>query len=467
MKTQITKHDYILFNTCPIKYACRYFGPIILEGETGNPVKDFLTAQGQAVGILAQQLFLGIEGVEFEKKLWNGLLVTRPDVLNLKDNELIEIKSTTEVKEEHLLDVAFQKLVCDREQIQIDKIKLGHLNKNYIKNGALNIHELFEIEDVTSKVLPLLPQLENDLLQIEDIIIEHKIPKISIGPHCYAGEGCPHKSLCFNDHLNDTIFNLRRDSKGKRFDLFQNGIYSLKNIPDYVELTKYQELQKQAEIENAPIIDHNAIADALHEVVYPIFFLDFEAFAKAIPTFDKTSAYQQIPFQASIHRLKGKNLKPKHSSFLHQENSDPRRSLAKFLVKTLEEYGSIIVYHASYEKGRIYELISVAPELEKELLALIDRIWDLEEIFSKGMFVHPAFKGSTSIKKVLPVLCPELTYENLDINNGQLASVQYLKMISAATPKEEKEKIKNDLEAYCALDTYAMYAIYKKISELL
>lgn len=466
MKKHITKYDYIDSIPCLRRFAYNWFASSG-SASGSNLVKDFLTAQGQHVGLLAQQLFVNNESIFFEQTISYENLITRADILDHKKSELIEIKSTTEVKEEHLLDVAFQKYICDKAKVKIDKIKIGHIYKHYERSSDIDIKELFQIEDVTIQVLPLLPAIEQDLQSMNAIIREGVLPPPKFGPHCFSGNGCSFNKDCWGEAINDSILTLRRDQKGKRFDFHASGVRSLKNIPDFVSLTKFQSLQKEAEIRNCAIIDHRAIAEALHEVVYPVFFLDFETFLKAIPPFEKTTSYQQIPFQASIHKLKRRGGKLKHFSFLHTEPSDPRVELSQFLVDQLEEYGTIVVYHASFEKGRIYELIKVVPDLERELLALIDRIWDLEEIFDKGMYVHPHFKGSTSIKKVLPVLCPELSYNELEINNGQLAFVQYLKMLEPQTSKDEKQKIKNNLEVYCALDTFAMYGLFKKISELL
>lgn len=466
MKTHLTKYDYMESIPCARRLA--YHGPEYPMRESGpNPVKDFLTKQGQEVGLIAQELFRGKSSISFEKPIAFDYLFTRPDVLDLKNCELIEIKSSTEIKEEHLLDVAFQKLVCDKAQVKIDRVKIGHINKHYVRTGDVDVKELFKIEDVTDQILPMLPKIEKDLQQLITVLSENLLPQKIIGSHCFSSDGCPFKEECWGDALNDSILTLRRDLKGKRFDLYKNGIRAIKDIPDFVSLTKYQELQKEAEIHNCAIVETNAISDFLNELRFPICFLDFETFALAIPPFEGTHPYQQIPFQASIHKLAGKNLKLKHHSFLHLENTDPRIDITKFLIESLGEEGTIVAYHASFEKARIYELIKMAPNYEKELLALIERIWDLEEIFNQGMYIHSGFKGSTSIKKVLPVLCPELNYDNLDINNGQLAFIQYLKMIARETPKEEKLKIQNDLEAYCTQDTYAMYAIYKKILEII
>ena len=466
MKKHITKYQYIEYLKCPRSFA--YALHATPNEESGqNPIKVFLTTQGREVGLLAQDLYKGQFGINFEKEISHDDLFARFDIFDCQNNELIEMKSTTEVKKDQLIDAAFQKYICDKSGVKVDKVKIGHINKNYVLKDELNLKDLFIFEDVTSAVTPFFAEIEKDLPVIRKIIIDGTLPEKKIGQHCMSGDGCPYRAECLGGAVNDTIFNLRRDIKGKKFELHQSGVRFLKDIPEYVSLTKFQTIQKKAEALDCAVINYSDIINALQEVVYPTFFLDFEASVQAVPKYHMSSPFQQIPFQASVHRLKGSGLKLKHYSFLNTEDIDPRPALAKFLIETLEEYGSIVAYHASYEKSRIYELIKSAPQYEKELLALIDRIWDLEEIFSKGMYVHPNFMGSTSIKKILPIFCPELSYDNLEINNGQLAFIQYLKMISSDTPKDQKEKIKNNLEAYCFQDTYAMYAIFKKISELI
>jgi len=485
MKKPITKSIYLDGKRCPRLLAYKLMGQSLGE-YSGNDFKDFLAKQGKCLGLQAQELFKGqfcvtvsekyipLAVIETQKTLlkaeilFEGAfesdgLVTRPDILDLRRNDLIEVKSTTEINEEHILDVAFQKLVLSKVAPQIKSFKLAHINKQYVFDAALNIANFFTITDVTEVVAEKISKMERELEDIRRLIENNIFPPREIGQHCIGETECPYKIVCWGDYAEDTIFNLRRDISGKKYLLHKEGIRSLNNIPESVTLTKYQALQREAEIQNCPIINQFLITEALHEVTYPIFFLDFKSFCEAIPRYPKTSPYQQISFQASLHVLGGLKQKLRHYSFLHTEDSDPRKSLACFLLDVLGEQGSIITYHASFEVGRLFELIKVIPSKEAEILALIERIWDLEMIFDKGLYAHKDFKGSTSIKKVLSVLCPELSYDDLEITNGALASIQYLKMISPNITKEEKLQIKTNLELYCKQDSYAMYAIFKKL----
>jgi hypothetical protein len=79
--------------------------------------------------------------------------------------------------------------------------------------------------------------------------------------------------------------------------------------------------------------------------------------------------------------------------------------------------------------------------------------------------VHPDFKGRTSIKKVLPVLCPHLNYSELGIGDGMTASISWFRAATwgVAMDDEKRKKIFDDLEKYCELDTLAMVEIFNHL----
>jgi hypothetical protein len=81
------------------------------------------------------------------------------------------------------------------------------------------------------------------------------------------------------------------------------------------------------------------------------------------------------------------------------------------------------------------------------------QIVDLREVFSKQHYVHPGFRGSTSIKAVLPVLCPKLSYEGLAIGEGATASEQWWEMVSGNGDPKKRREIGEALREYCKLDT--------------
>ena len=160
------------------------------------------------------------------------------------------------------------------------------------------------------------------------------------------------------------------------------------------------------------------------------------------------------------------NSNSEHFEFLADYNQDDRRKLAEKLFIDIGKDGSVIVYHAQAEKRFINNLIKAIPEYSNELTNIINRIVDLEEIIKKTYY-HPMFHGSYSIKVVLPVLVPEMSYKNLVIGDGQSASVVFAQLARGKYSPQEAETLCNDLLKYCAQDTLAMVKIHEKLTELI
>jgi hypothetical protein len=204
-----------------------------------------------------------------------------------------------------------------------------------------------------------------------------------------------------------------------------------------------------------------AIRDALAQYSYPLYFFDYETFAPAIPAFDGFSPYQRIPFQFSLHILREPGGELEHVEFLQEDASDPTEQVAQLLAKHIAPGGSVIVWHAPFERGVNAEIAERRPEFAAVIERINAQLCDLEKSFTAQHYVHPGFRGRTSIKAVLPVLCPDLSYEGMAIKEGATASNEWWRMIAPTSSAAEKQEIAKALRAYCALDSYAMYAIWE------
>ena len=219
-------------------------------------------------------------------------------------------------------------------------------------------------------------------------------------------------------------------------------------------------------ISRRPIIKADKIAEELRSLVFPIYFLDYETFPCAIPRFDGFSPYQQIPFQYSLHIVESSaNNEPNHFEFIHTSTDDPSPPFAESLQNNIGKIGTIIVWNKKFECGRNDELAKRIPSAQKFLADLNTRVYDLMDIFSKQYYVHHDFQGSTSIKYVLPVLAPELSYKKLNIQEGGTATQRWNEMMTGDLTNVEKETIAANLLEYCKLDTYAMYMIWRNLSQ--
>ncbi|MBK8451698.1 MAG: DUF2779 domain-containing protein [Saprospiraceae bacterium] len=207
------------------------------------------------------------------------------------------------------------------------------------------------------------------------------------------------------------------------------------------------------------------IQSTLQKLNYPLYFLDYETLSTAIPIYDGTKPYQQIPFQYSLHMIKEPGANTEHHEFLNMERTNPMESLSRQLRSDIGDKGTVIVWNKKFEGMCNKGLAEAVPGLSPFLVGINERFFDLMEIFSKRMFVHKDFKGSSSIKKILPVLVPELSYKELAIGDGGTATTSWKRMVFEMENELEKIMIKSHLLEYCKLDTVAMVEIFRKIQE--
>ena len=224
--------------------------------------------------------------------------------------------------------------------------------------------------------------------------------------------------------------------------------------------------QVRAHKSQQSIIDEGAIGDILETYTYPLHFFDYETFGPAIPAFNSFSPYQRMPFQFSLHELREPGGELEHVEYLHEEASDPTEKVGALLDKHIDPSGTVLVWHQTFERGVNTEIGERMPAYAREMERINGQVLDLEKIFTEQHYVHPGFKGKTSIKYVLPVLCPELSYKELAIQEGATASNEWWRMIGPLTSDGEKRAIASALREYCKLDTYAMYAIWKTLGEV-
>lgn len=229
-------------------------------------------------------------------------------------------------------------------------------------------------------------------------------------------------------------------------------------MPDEL-LNKRQQRVKAVTLAGKPYFDKTSSALALANHKLPAYFMDFETIQFAVPIWKGTRPYQQLPFQFSVHRLT-RTGKLAHDAFLDLSGKDPAKSFAEALIVACGERGPIFVYNAGFETARIRELAERFPRMANALLALNERVVDLLPV-ARDHYYHPSQQGSWSIKVVLPALCPDLRYGDLDgVQDGGMAMDAYLEALASQTSVERKAEIERQLLAYCALDTYAMVRMW-------
>lgn len=379
--------------------------------------------------------------------------------------ELIEVKSTTSDKEVVLEDIAIQYFILKQVGFPIAKTKLMHINRDYRRGKKLDIHQLFKTLEVTEDSLNRQDKLKDEYQRLVSVITTYDEPEKPIGQYCISPYVCDAKEYCWANIPNYSIFNLASMKMEQKFEWYYKGILTLDQLPDNADVTPKQKLQIEANNSGEKRIQYEKIQSFINTIHYPIVYLDFESFASAIPPFEGARPYQQLPFQHSIHIMNSPFDQPSHYEYLGDPKTDPRKSLAKDLCDKIPDNCCILVYNAMFEQSIIKELADLYPKYSEKLMQIHDNIKDLMLPFKERWVYYPEMKGSYSIKAVLPALVPELSYEDLDINNGAIASHSYSQMRKNPDNPENKTTIAN-LLSYCELDTLAMVKLFEKLCHL-
>jgi hypothetical protein len=388
--------------------------------------------------------------------------------------DLCEIKGTNSLKEDggdrdHIDDLAFQASVLKRSKVSVGRYFLIHLDKNYVRAGDLDIGRLFVKEDVTEKVLARIAQVEDQMEAARDYLANDTEP--AAGCDCvYQGRSAHCSTFQYsNPQVPEySVHDLARigNSKKKLAIMVERNVFDLKDVPDDIALTEIQTNQVRVHTTQRSVIDVEKIREELSTLIFPLYFLDYETFAPAIPMFDGYSPYARIPFQFSLHILRNAGEEPEHIEYLHEKPTDPSTPVAELLTKHVVPNGSVIAWNKGFEQGVNGELALRQPSHAQALENVNSRMYDLRDVFQKQFYVHPEFRGKTSVKKVLPALVPGMRHADLTIKEGGQASEAWWKMVSPSTSPQEHAQIAKDLRTYCQLDTYAMFLIWKQLHGL-
>jgi hypothetical protein len=464
----------------------------------GKDLRDELSAsqlaifsQGTAVGELAQDLFPG--GVDcssesyydFQKSIqktkdeiekgtkviyeaafqFNGVFAALDILVLEKDGwHAYEVKSSTSVSANNVLDTSLQYYAITNSGVVLNDISIIFVNKEYMKEGPLDNNRLFAFESVHDRVLVKMEGIPDQIRGLKKVLTNSEVPSIEIGQHCHKPYSCEFVGHCWKKIPEYSVFDIANLSTVKKQDLYNRGILDFENIPADFPLTKNQWKQVKSELNGEIHIERNKIKQFVDEVVYPIYHLDFETFRTAAPVFDYSRPYQPLVFQYSLH-IEHKDGRVEHKEFLAQANGlDPRTAFVEQLVNECGSFGSVMVY-SSYESTQLKSLIEFVPEQRIALQEIVDRIVDLIVPFRERWYYTPAMKGSHSIKKVLPALVPDLSYEELPIKDGEAASSIFSQMVQGAF-QGDVEETRNHLLEYCKMDTLALVRIYKHLKSL-
>jgi hypothetical protein len=481
MKT-ISKSSFIRGTKCPKALYLHFFKPEERDEISEGQQNIFDT--GHSVGSLAQQLFPGgidasrgepgqvqaalqytrkliTQGQEviYEAAFSDGEALCYMDILVKEKGKwrAYEVKASTAVKDYHIMDAAFQYYVITRSGLPLADIFLVHINNQYVRHGEIDVQQLFTTEPLTETILPIQDSIPEQLEFLKTMLAAGAMPEIEMGRQCNNPFDCDFIGFC---------------SKG---------------LPENLTTSNQEPATR----------NQDELDDFKSQLVYPLYFMDFETLFPAVPLHDESRPYQQIPFQYSLHIVAdelaswraGEQKSSRvnelmssradellsttaplhhgttgilHHFFLGTPPSDPRPAFIESLLSHLGTKGSIIVWNETFEKTRLREIARDFPEFASRIEPLFDRFVDLMVPFRKKHLYTPEMNGSYSLKAVLPALVSDLSYSDLEIQEGGSASMTY-ESLYYDTDQESIAKKREDLLKYCELDTLSMVRILEMI----
>ena len=472
---QLSKTDFLQFLHCakslwllrrkPTLYQhgpfSDYLQKIVTEGyEIELYLKTFFSSQADAAKYSYQTTF----------KTGDGLYAIA-DCTRQNDDGTIniyEVKSSTRVHrgspQNQVKDAAFQKIAAEEAGLKVKSVFIVHLNGDYARDGDIAAQDLLTFSDVTAEAEEIASEtyeeIKSALLLLKSSSIDESscsCLELTRSNHCDAFD-------YFNPDIpKPSIYNLPRISKTKLSNFVSDGRFDLADIALHEVTEKQAPVLRSAHLKE-PVIDHGIISQWFSRLDYPVYFLDYETYASAAPIVDGARPHSPIPFQYSLHiKRSPDDDRLEHVEYLADEAVMPI-SLIEHMQKHIGDVGSIVSWHASFENTQNRSMAVMYPAKHDFLHGLLERTVDLEDLFKEG-YVDIKFQGSTSIKKVLPVLVPKLDYAGMDVASGTDAMEAWQRLIGLPAGQTKDDLRKSMLE-YCKLDTLAMVRIFEVMEEI-
>ena len=451
--------------------------------------QETLFQVGTDVGILARELFPGgaevpYQGLSKPEQLdltqsliregqttlyeaafiYDGVFV-KADILHkgIDGWEIYEVKASAAVKPQHVDDVAVQYYVVAGSGLSVSRASVVCMNSKYTRRGDISVADLFKIDDKTEIVREKQGVVAEELDRQRSMLSRPE-PAIDIGPHCNAPYTCDFKGHCWSHIPDPSVFDYADRGRPNGFTLYRQGIFRMEDVPPDT-LGWRQKLQLDGFLHQKNNIDITAIREFVDSLWYPLCFMDFETtFMVAVPMFDGMRPYQQVPFQYSMDIIHAQGEAPVHHEFLADGIDNPQDEFIEHLLAEIPPGACILVWNQVFEIGQLKDLAAAYPGKSTEIHAVIENIRDLMAPFRDKSVYHWKFDGSYSIKVVLPALIPDLSYDDLAISHGDMASDAWVRMVQS-NDDGEKSTIRKQLLEYCHLDTLAMVRILEKMKE--
>lgn len=472
---KISKTDFIQYLRCPKSLWLQKHKPEVYpDGEFSDYAKK-LVSEGYEVERYVKELIQSREDADrfsfqeiFETE--TGQYAKADMVRQNEDGSinLYEIKSSTKVKTDakhnQIKDACFQLLAAQDLGHKVSRVYIVHLNGDYVRGESISPDDLLTFSDVTSKVRSVEAETEFEVSEALSLLVSVEIDETSCSCLTLSKSNHCDSFGYFNPNIpTPSIYNLPRISKAKLEIFVEDGRFDLDEI-GLDEVSEKQSFVLRSAHQKERIVDQSALAQWFSKAEFPLYFLDYETYASAVPLVPGSRPQSPIPFQYSLHIKRA----PDDLELVHVEYLAEEAALPLAMIDHMQEHigpkGSVISWHSSFENTQNRTMAQQFPEKADFLNGLIERTLDLEDIFAEA-YVDIAFGGSTSIKKVLPVLAEDLSYDEMAVANGTDAMEAWKRLINLPAGTE-RNKLREEMLEYCKLDTYAMVRIYEEMERV-
>ena len=381
---------------------------------------------------------------------------------------IYEVKSSSDgLQDKYIADVSYQKYVLEHCGVNVTGVFLVCIDTSYVLGPeGLDLNGFFQINDLWEQASREQQNVPEILRTAEQVLASDQEPHMELAEGC---KDCVYFQYCTRDLPSPNVFELYRLAMKKKLEYYQQGLVGFEEL-EKAGVIKNTVQKRQIDFalrERGTYADVNEIREFLSGLTYPLYFLDFETMQPAIPFCVGTHPFAQIPFQYSLHYIEHEGGELKHREFLAESGTDPRRAIAEALCRDIPANVCVTAFNKAFECTRLKELAATFPDLSEHLLAIEANIVDLLTPFQKGMYYNKEMGGSFSIKSVLPAICPgdpELDYRGLEgVHNGSEAMSVFPRIQSM--PPEEQAKARENLLAYCRLDTLAMVKVWEALKK--
>jgi len=455
------------------------------------PERRAILQRGNDVGILARKLFPGgidatsgmsprsVDAVMRTQELiasgttviYEAAFVCKEilimaDILVHAEGEwrMYEVKSGLRISPSNISDAALQFAVARGAGIDVKKISLVHIDSYYKRRGEINLQQLFKIVDITEEAFKLEEKLMRAAEEQKLILGLPQAPEVKIGGKCFAPFECDFRGQCWKQVAEMSTFQLAGISRSEQGRLFDAGFTDYRTLPkeEIDLLPKMTVLQVKTAAKDQVHIDKESLRSYIENLGQELLFVDIESFQPAIPKYEGTSPFSQLPFAFSVHKITTSGT-VEHVVFVAEPGEDPRKEFLAAFLKATEGECKILAYDVSAENLILNQLKKLFPESASEIDQRLSRTADLMKPFSEGWYHDPKMMGSISLKYVLPALVPELHYNQITIRNGSHAMAIYEGLEKENDIFARAEKM-DALKEYSTLDTMGMVRIYQVLN---